>query len=291
VFDHFGGVVTLSQLRLGLEPGSHGTYWAHGGATLRVKRGKDGETGIEVGRDGDATLLIGDKDSTGNVYATGEGTDPDLVVRSQARGSGKIEGWGTVDLSGIFVQNGQAIANGYGKGRSLDFNGFKQIINTIENPTTGGTHGWFARDGARLALPRIPIEQGTHTYTWGDSPTDDTIDLVNSARVTLHDVPGDGYMDVALLALDRGGIPPFPKGHHFIGVWSFETCALTRDPESGILSSTDLPPAASTSPSATTTRWRPNSASTKTSSSSGSTRTASGSASTTALNATRTCTF
>jgi hypothetical protein len=207
-----------------------------------VKRGTNGETGIEVGRDGDATLLIGDKDSTGNVYATGTGTEPDLTVRSHSRGSGKIEGWGTFDLSGIFIQNGQCVANGYGKGRSLDFHGFQQIINTIENPTIGGTHGWFATNGARLALPSIPIEAGTHTYTWGESPTDDTIDLVNSARVTLHDVPADGYMDIALLALDRGGIPPLPKGHHFIGIWSFDTQAVERDPVTGILQSADLPP-------------------------------------------------
>jgi RNA polymerase sigma factor (sigma-70 family) len=242
VFDHFGGIGTIGKLSLGIEPGSSGTYWAHGGASLRIKRGRDGETGIEVGGEGAGTLLIGDKNSTGNVFATGDGTDPDLVVRSHTRGSGKIEGWGTVDLSGIFVQNGQAIANGYGKGRSLDFNGFKQIINTIENPTLGGTHGWFANDGARLALPRIPIHAGTDTYTWGESPTDDTIDLVNSARVTLHDVPGDGYMDVALLALDRGGIPPLPGGHHFIGIWSFDTYSLERDPVTGILKSSELPP-------------------------------------------------
>jgi RNA polymerase sigma factor (sigma-70 family) len=242
VFDHFGGIVTLGQLRLGIEPGSNGTYWAHGGATLRVKRGQNGETGIEVGGEGSGALLLGDKNSTGNVFATGEGADPNLVVRSHSRGSGTIEGWGSVDLGGIFVQNGQAIANGYGKGRSLDFNGFRQIINTIENPTLGGTHGWFATNGARLALPSIPVHAGTDTYTWGESPTDDTIDLVNSARITLHDVPGEGYMDIALLALDRGGIPPLPQGHHFIGIWSFNTYSVDRDPLTGILKSSDLPP-------------------------------------------------
>jgi hypothetical protein len=49
-------------------------------------------------------------------------------------------------------------------------------------------------------------------------------------------------MDIALLALDRGGIPPLPQGHHFIGIWSFDTYSVTRDPVTGILKSADLPP-------------------------------------------------
>jgi len=55
-------------------------------------------------------------------------------------------------------------------------------------------------------------------------------------------VPGDGYMDVALLALDRGGIPPLPKGHTFIGIWSFDTYSVTRDPETDTFQSSVLPP-------------------------------------------------
>ncbi len=247
VVDHFGGSNTFKQLRLGIEPGSRGVYNARGGAALRVKRGgPEGFAGIEVGKHGSGELNLGDADSTGNIFAAGEPlpgeAEPSLVVRGDSTGSGKIEGVGTVSLGGTFENNGEVIANGYRHGRSLDFDGFKQVVNSIENPPVNGAHGWYARDGGRLALPGLPVAAGTNTYTWGESPNDDVIDLVNSARITFHDLPTDGYMDIALMALDRGGVPPLPKGHTFIGIWQLDTFGLVRNPDTGVLESGALVP-------------------------------------------------
>ena len=243
-----GGSNTFKYLRIGGEFGSRGTVRARGNAVLRAQRASDPDapSGVVVGDKGTGELFLGDGDSTGNVMAVGEPTpgvpEPSLIVRADELGSGKIEGHGTINLGGILENNGETIANGYGHGRTLDFDGFTQVVNTIENVPVGGTHGWFAKDGARLALPRIPMQKGTHTYTWGESPDDDTIDLVNSSRITLHDAPADGFLEVSLHALDRGGIPPLPRGHTFIGVWQMETFTVSRDPETGVLTSTPIEP-------------------------------------------------
>jgi RNA polymerase sigma factor (sigma-70 family) len=247
VMDVNGGTDTFSQLRIGVLPGSDGTVNVRGNGKLLAKRGGyKGVNGIEVGGQGDGTLNVGDANSTGNILATGDAAsgsaEPSLVVRGNPLGTGTLRGHGTVNFGGTLENNGWTIADGYGKGRSLDFDGFKEVINSIENPAAGGTHGWYAEAGARLALPAIHVTAGTGTYTWGESADDDVIDLVNSSRVTLYDVPRDGLLNVCLLSLDRGGIPPLPKGHTFIGVWQMDLEALTHDPATGLLTSTPMDP-------------------------------------------------
>jgi RNA polymerase sigma factor (sigma-70 family) len=245
--DHFSGINSFTQLRIGVDPGSRGVYNLHGGAALRVKRGAAGVSGILVGGKGDGELSVGDDDDAGYVSATGEKLpgfdDPSLVVRGDPEGWGQVEGWGTFNLGGTFENNGKVIANGYKHGRTLDFAGFRRLVNAIENPPNSGNAGWFARDGARLALPRIPVIAGTGTYTWGESESDDKIDLVNAARLTLQDVPKDGFLEICLLALDRGGIPPLPQGHHFIGIWQMGMFSLSEDEATGMYHSSPMDPA------------------------------------------------
>ena len=180
--------------------------------------------------------------AAGGAGGGGGGEPPSLVVRADPAGSGTIEGAGTVSLSGTLLNNGSAIADGHGQGRTLDFYGFREVTNSIENPPVGGKHGWFAKGGGRLTLPARRVPAGTSTYTFGESDADPVLDLVNSARLTLHDTPADGSIEVSLLALDRGGVPPLPRGHTFVGIWQVDLVALQTDPATGAVSSDPMSP-------------------------------------------------
>lgn len=242
-FDHDGGTNTVTQLALGREYGGYGEYNLRRG-NLRVRRGPGGVAGIQVGGQGRGRVKLGDATSTGIIQDVGGGAGepPSLVVRAHPTGTGVIEGAGTVNLSGTLLNNGSAIADGHGQGRTLDFYGFAEVTNSIENPAVGGTHGWFAKAGGRLALPAMKVRAGTNTYTFGEADGDPVLDLVNSARLTLRDTPADGLLEVSLLALDRGGVPPLPRGHTFIGIWQVDLVALTRDPDSGAVASDPMAP-------------------------------------------------
>jgi RNA polymerase sigma factor (sigma-70 family) len=97
----------------------------------------------------------------------------------------------------------------------------------IMGPPTGDLH---VSSHGRLDLPPIAVEKGTHTYTWGGTNDPATLTLVNSARLTFHDVrQDDASVGISLLALDREDIPALPPQHHFIGVWSFDQHDLTAD--------------------------------------------------------------
>jgi RNA polymerase sigma factor (sigma-70 family) len=243
-FDQVGGTNTATQLSLGRDYGGFGQYTLRGGGYLRVRRGGPGAAGVLVGGGGDGRLNLGDAHSTGNIHDVGggPGEPPSLVLRGDAAGTGVIEGAGTVNLPGTLLNNGTAIADGHGQGRTLDFYGFGRVTNSIENPPVGGTQGWYAKAGGRLALPPIRVAAGTATYTWGEDAADAVLDLVNSARVTLHDAPSDGSLEISLLALDRGGVPPLPKGHTFIGIWQADLVAHGRDPLTGAVTSDPMAP-------------------------------------------------
>jgi hypothetical protein len=153
---------------------------------------------------------------------------PSMVVRGDPAGAGTIEGWGgAIGDGGAMVNNGRVIADGRGVNRSLIFVGYGAVTNTLDNPANGGDSGWYARNGGRLVLPKMAVVPGTHTYTWGESPVDPTIDLVNSVRVTLREAQNPGRLDVSLLDKNRADVPALPTGHTFIGVWSIDL-GLTR---------------------------------------------------------------
>lgn len=244
-FTQNDGVTTAMQFALGREPGGVGLLNLRRGG-LQIRRGSGGSAGVLVGGKGNARIIIGDPNgSTGIIQDVGGdvGEPPSLVVRADPAGTGVIEGAGLVNLPGTLLNNGSAIADGHGHGRTLDFYGFKEVVNSIENPAVGGSHGWFAKAGGRLALPAMKVSAGTNTYTFGESGDDAVLDLVNSARLTLRDTPGDGMLTISLLALDRGGVPPLPRGHTVIGIWEVDLVALTRDPQTGAVSSDPMAPA------------------------------------------------
>ena len=244
---HSGGDNIAHAVRIGVESGGKGTYNLNGDRLFITPDGtaaapgtRSGTTpgivsglapqlgGIQVGREGVGELNIGDPSGVGEISDTASyGTiGGSLVVGGGAAGSGLLRGSGVVRMGGFFDHNGRVVADGYGHDRTLEFGGFRYVGNSVDNPAADGASGWFARDHGRLVLPNLRVRKGSGTYTWGDDPSDPTIDLVNSARVTIHDAARDGLVRLSLLSTDHGDVPALPAGHTFIGVWQFESDGL-----------------------------------------------------------------
>jgi len=228
-----GGTNVAQDVRLGVEPGSYGEYRLEGGELVfKPGRSPTGapstllSSGLQVGDQGTGVFLMGDANGTGSIDSPYNATTGSLVVRGSPSGVGIFRGWGRVTMNGFFELNGQAIADGYGTDRELEFSGFRYVGSGIENPADGGTNGWFARNRGKLTLPAFRVRTGTTVYTWGEDPGDPTLDLVNSVRLTLHDVAKAGLMQVSLLSKDNSEVPKLPTGHTFIGVWKFDAGSL-----------------------------------------------------------------
>jgi hypothetical protein len=234
--EQLGGSNVARAVRLGVSAGGKGIYDLRGNRLLI--KGDDANTvalaaggqlgGVEVGHDGAGEFNIGDGLNMGEISEYGDygPLGGSLVVRGGQPGTGVLRGTGRINLHGFFDHNGQVIADGYGTDRNLEFSGFRYVGNSYDNPTHGGTNGWFARDHGQLILPNIRIHAGTGTYTWGEDPTDPTIDLVNSVRLTVHDAAKDGLVRISLVSKDRLDVPALPVGHNFIGIWKFEDAGL-----------------------------------------------------------------
>jgi RNA polymerase sigma factor (sigma-70 family) len=198
-----GGRAQFDAVTLGVAETGNGIVQLAGG-DLRVRsRDLDGrslESAVVIGRAGAAVLQLGgDRDAFQLVERLPDSRVP-LVVRATGDGDGVIHGWGKVTLTGPFVQNGRVIADGFGQSRLLDFSSMEFVANTIDN-APGAANGWFARDGGALRLPPLRVF-GDGDYTWGESPTDPQLDLVNSLRLTLHNVTVGGSL---LVTLRSGG--------------------------------------------------------------------------------------
>ncbi len=176
---------------------------------------------LRVGYSGDGTFQLGDSKTTAKI-TEGKLTKTNLIVRARDGASGTFRGWGNVLLTGVMVNNDKVIADGFNVPHTLDLSHFSAVENNIENPTEGGTHGWIARRKGALILPATHVRPGTGTYTWGESEIDPVLDLVNAVRFSAHDVTNPGEVGITLLSTDREDIPALPKGHRFIGVWSFD---------------------------------------------------------------------
>jgi RNA polymerase sigma factor (sigma-70 family) len=227
-------VRALPNLVLGDGPGMKRSERVPRGALVVESPGAAAGPSVDVG--GGGTLGLGDGTGGGTVIQPLAGHSPawdrhpfnspappaSFAVRSGGSRPGMVSGFGgSVGDGGSLLNDGRVVADGGGAYRSLVFAGYGTFQNTADNPP-GGRNGWFARNGGRLVLPKIPIAPGTHTYTWGESADDPTIDLVNSVRVTLHDARAPGKLDISLLDKTRPEVPALPAGHTFIGVWSFD---------------------------------------------------------------------
>jgi RNA polymerase sigma factor (sigma-70 family) len=133
-----------------------------------------------------------------------------------------ITGYGVVSSSSV-DNNGivTATAADGPVAEPLDLSLVGAVTNTIDNPPNG-RNGWYAGTKAKLVLPRIRVAAGTHAYSWGEAPSDPTPDLVNSVRLTLYDVAGEGDVALSLVAPDWPGVPALPADQRAIGLWSFD---------------------------------------------------------------------
>ena len=221
-----GGTNTANSVWLGSARQSIGSYVLNDGVLMLDPNADtiDGDAGITIGGAGSGSFRMGAANRAARIEETKAGTN--LAVRSRASGTGLFEGWGTVGLTGLVVNNGRIVADGYGQQHALNLSTAAGVTNTIENPTIGGTNGWFAQDGGQLVLPPLQVLPGSHAYSWGEDPNDALPDLVNSVRLYVRDAAAEGEIDVSLLALGRPDIPTLPDGHNFIGVWSFDANGL-----------------------------------------------------------------
>ncbi|WP_428937663.1 RNA polymerase sigma factor [Fontivita pretiosa] len=239
-----GGKVNVTTAIVGRESGGKGTWSVVADAGISIRAPQDTTDGmldpqeftpstpgssvsapryqptpqIIVGESGEGTVQL-KPDRSEPVIEEAPGTaGAVLAVRSRTGGAGTFVGWGAVRTTGPIVQNGQIIADGDGLSRTLDLTTVSGIYNTIENPNSGGTNGWYARDGGRLMLPPITIT-ADRAYNWGETSDDPVIDLVNSVRLTPHGVTTEGLLSLTLLDPGSSEVPALPQDTVAIGVW------------------------------------------------------------------------
>lgn len=223
-----GGKNQTGAILIGANAGSSGAYDLSGGELVVEPRNDPAakpDAAIKIGGAGKGRFNFGDASTTGAIYEVG-GAASSVVVRGQPRGDGSLIGYGPVNLTGAFANNGQVAADGHNQERDLDLSSFAYVTSSIENPRWGGANGWFARRKGRLILPPIPASTGDGTYTWGEDNGDPMIDLVNSVRFDIRDVEQAGDLRIALYSPLRSDIPALPDGHRFIGIWSFDGSEL-----------------------------------------------------------------
>jgi hypothetical protein len=239
-----GGRVNITTAILGKETGSKGTWSVVADAGISIRAPQDTTDGmldpqepgpwspgsavaspayqptpqIVVGEAGEGTIQVQPGRSEPVIEEAPGTAGAVLAVRSRTGGSGTFVGWGAVRTTGPIVQNGQIIADGDGLPRTLDLTTTSGVYNTIENPSSGGTNGWYAREGGRLVLPPITIT-GDRAYNWGETSDDTVIDLVNSVRLTPHGVTSEGLLSLTLLDPASSEVPALPQDTVAIGVW------------------------------------------------------------------------
>lgn len=172
-----------------------------------------------VGNAGDGELLL--RGTTIKLAKKG------FWVRAQESGEGILHGYGSIENSGkasdlparILLVNGYVIADGFSEPHDLVFNNnFCCVSNSIENTSDCG---WYATAGGRLVLPTLTVPAGACAINWGEDPSDEEIDLVNSVRITFGEGSSGGSLDGKLLAIDRDDLPQALPAGDCLSVWSF----------------------------------------------------------------------
>ena len=189
-----------------------------------------------------ATYALGDLNSTGAILQ--EATGANLTVNS----GGRFIGWtdkagnGGINLTGTLTNDGQVIADGFGKpagtvsipDRTLDLTSFTSVASTVANPGATGDAGWYAQNQGTLALPPVAIS-GAGTYNWGEPQSVTTPDLVNSLQLDFTSFTTGFDAEIKLLSNDDPDVIADldvaweALGVKFIGVWLFEDDSAAED--------------------------------------------------------------
>lgn len=163
-------------------------------------------------------------------------------MRKTSGGYGLVTGWGTFVLgknmtlnnNGLFIADGKD-DEGVVEERTLDYHltdyTGSSFANSIENDST---NGWYAVNKGLLSIRVLAsVAVGdSGTYTWGESASDDQIDLVNSARVTFANITtAVSAFTGKLYAPDRSDVPALPGGKTPVGVWKFDITGAYKSAE------------------------------------------------------------
>jgi RNA polymerase sigma factor (sigma-70 family) len=180
-----------------------------------------------------ATALSGLGTGTGTGAGTGAADGAAASSASPPSRSG-----GSTSFTGPIPFTGPVADGSSSYGPQLDPNHPPRLPDTT-TAQNGDVTGPHANDGstgagngatvppaqAVVADYSIAIGRGTHTYVWGDDAAANTVHAIDSVRFTMRNVRGVGEAQIASLPLQSPDIPTLPEGHHFIGVWEFDTSA------------------------------------------------------------------
>jgi RNA polymerase sigma factor (sigma-70 family) len=143
--------------------------------------------------------------------------------------NGEVRGYGTVPRTGTIQMDGKVVADGNGIDRTLNLTSFTSIAKDITNAAAGGSNGWYAVNHGRLALPLVAGPSAS-TLTWGESPGDSQLDLVNSVRLTLQGDDAAAPRSLSLLSPDRTDVPSLTGiDGATIGIWRVDPSAGSID--------------------------------------------------------------
>lgn len=157
-FSQIGGSVTVSSgttynavilgaLNSGASNYGKGTYNLAGDGVLTIRRATGSfpapSTVLQIGRYGTGTFNIGNAASGGTVNESGTtGAAGALSVKHfsaagyPAGSGGLLNGWGMIDLKGVFTNNGVVRANGYGTDRTLNISAYSSLSNGVARRTS-----------------------------------------------------------------------------------------------------------------------------------------------------------
>jgi hypothetical protein len=141
---------------------------------------------VWLGTSGTGTLLLGDANGTGTLNEadppspTGDEVGVSLFLRPSPFEGGDtatLRGWGAPSLTGVLLNNGRVIADGYGQDRDLDLRNFSLVassaglVNVPLLQSDGTQAGWYAQDHGRLLLPTYTeATQTGWAVLWGTAP-------------------------------------------------------------------------------------------------------------------------
>jgi outer membrane protein assembly factor BamB len=104
----------------------------------------------------------------------------------------------------------------------LDLSSFGSVGSSVTSAANG--YGWYAQSAGSLKLPPISVAAGSNTYNWGEDPSHTSINLVNSAQFTFHNVTTAGTFSGMLFASSHSLPTALPPSA--INAWNFSSGSL-----------------------------------------------------------------